>query len=146
MFISIGRLRSIISESILLEKYEKWIKREINKGHNSSDVTATRDFFVQHQNKFPDRDIFRWDAKDLEDYIKDNQNKFVSQRKARRGKYEKLFEDEQYLIVRPDNKQAARFWGTNTKWCITQEDANYHNLKSVLRFQHHQQLNCIVFQ
>jgi hypothetical protein len=33
----------------------------------------------------------------------------------------KLFEDDQWLLMRPESYDAARIYGANTRWCITQK-------------------------
>jgi len=109
-------------------KYKKWIEREEKKGYNRSDIVATLTFFDENSTKFEQRDIYQWDAHELEEYIKEKN--IASNRKKKiekRGTYKIVHEDQNFIVVRPDDKDAAAFWGVDTKWCLTMLDAHYYD-------------------
>lgn len=118
-------------------KYNRWIERESKKGYDKKDLIPTVTFFDEHNIRFEKKDIYKWDGKELENYIKDNLEKLVLKRKSHRGKYNKVFEGskdggikyetDRFLIVEILDSESARFWGVGTKWCITMDGANYFN-------------------
>lgn len=115
-------------ELVSKSKYSKWIKREEEKGYKREDIIPTLAFFESNSSKFQERDIFKWDAKDLEDFIKDNN--IQSNRKLREKDKEnatKIFENDEWLIVHPNDVASCSFYGKGTKWCITMTTGNYFN-------------------
>lgn len=105
-----------------------WVKREVEKGYNEADVTATLQVFEQKKSMLPPnkRDIFAWDAKELEEFFKNTKSN-REKRNEDRGKYVKLYEDNRFLFVRVDDEVSAEYWGVGTKWCITSEGTSYYS-------------------
>ncbi|MFA5760084.1 MAG: hypothetical protein WC942_12145 [Clostridia bacterium] len=108
-------------------KKTDWITREIEKGYSKEDVQSTFKLFNARQQKFPvdKRNIFCWDAKELEDHLKEMSRECAKTND--RGKYMKLHDDDRFLLIRVDDEAAAAFWGLGTRWCITQSDSNYYS-------------------
>lgn len=104
-----------------------WINRELDKGYLKEDVQSTLELFSAKQQGLPvdKRDIFQWDAKDLEEYLKTIVKS--NEKLTDRGKYHKLCDTDRFLVVRVDDEAAAAFWGLGTKWCITQLNSNYYS-------------------
>lgn len=109
-------------------KKSDWIKREVKKGYTEADVNGTLVLFERKKNLLPveKRDIFIWDAKELEDFFKSTKSN-REKRSEDRGKYVKIIENDRFLIVRVDDEKAAEYWGVGTKWCITSEDTTYYS-------------------
>lgn len=106
--------------------HKKWLAREKEKGYKEADLVPSLSFFLKNKDKFNQRDIFKWDGKELEDFIKENQ--LVSNRQLRnenRGSFVKIIETDRFLVVRPDDKEAAAYWGKGTKWCITMLESGH---------------------
>jgi len=106
-----------------------WIKREVQKGYVEADVVATLSYFQNNKYKFKERDIFKYDASDLEKIIKEGNIKSSNDKKREnRGKYKIIKQTEEFVVVRPDDLTASAFWGLGTQWCITMTNAEYfHN-------------------
>ena len=44
---------------------------------------------------------------------------------AAKNDIEKLYEDDKWLVISPNSKEASMYWGNHTKWCTaTREDKN----------------------
>lgn len=107
-------------------KYRKWFEREMLKGYKREDIVPTALFFENNSTKFEQRDIFKWDAKELEDYIKEhNLCSARQERESDKANAVKLFEDNDWLVVRPNDAQSCTYYGKGTKWCITMTTGNY---------------------
>jgi|SRR5690606_31956854 len=91
-------------------KYLMWIAKQLDAGHNESDISATIKFFHNNTNRFIEKNINNYkDLKDLEDIVK---NIGLSKRKEREQKKsasEKIYEDDHTLVIRVDDKDAMIF-------------------------------------
>jgi hypothetical protein len=109
------------------KKYIIWFNRELDKGYKEEDLQGTIEFFHNNVKKFSQRDIFLWDGKDLENHIKEN--KMYSRRQFLKNKKnedtEKIYENDDFLVVCPKNKESSTIYGKGTKWCISMKGANY---------------------
>lgn len=108
-------------------KYLLWIAKQLKAGHDASDIGTTIQFFHENPNRFKEKDIHKYkDLKELEDLIKDMG---LSQRQTKEKDKEgaqKIFENEDFLCVRVDNKPAMIAYGAGTKWCTTMKDQHYY--------------------
>jgi hypothetical protein len=111
-------------------KIQDWVERELEKGYNEADVSATYELFQKKKQGMPKdkRDIFQWDAKELEEFFKDHKSS-SEKRIESKGKFVKIHEDEDILIVRADDRDASEFWGKGTRWCITGEGSYYSDYR-----------------
>jgi hypothetical protein len=111
-------------------KLQDWIGREVKKGYNEADVSATYELFQKKKQGMPKdkRDIFQWDAKELEEFFKDHKSS-SEKRIESRGTFVEMHEDDRFLIIRADDKAAAEFWGKGTRWCITGEGSYYSDYR-----------------
>jgi hypothetical protein len=111
-------------------KLQDWIGREVKKGYNEADVSATYELFQKKKKGMPKdkRDIFQWDAKELEEFFKDHKSS-SEKRIESRGTFVEMYKDDRFLIIRADDKAAAEFWGKGTRWCITGEGSYYSNYR-----------------
>jgi hypothetical protein len=108
-------------------KYLLWIAKQLKQGHNSSDISASLQFFHSNPDRFEEKDINKYkDLKTLEDLIKEMG---LSKRKEKEKDKEggvKIFENEDFLVVRVDDKPAMILYGADTKWCTTMKDHSYY--------------------
>lgn len=109
-------------------KYLLWIAQQLKNGHNAPDVSVSLQFFHENPDKFQEKDIHKYnDLKDLENLIKDLGG--LSKRKEKEKDKEgatKIFENDDFLCVRVDDKPAMIIYGANTKWCTTMKDQHYY--------------------
>jgi hypothetical protein len=107
-------------------KYLLWIASQLARGHNSPDISATLKYFDENIDKFSIKDIYKYqDLKDLESLVKEFgiSNRQVSKQEKEYGT--KIFEDENMLIIRADDKNSIIRYGAHTKWCVTMETESY---------------------
>lgn len=108
-------------------KYLLWIAKQLEAGHNESDISASLKFFHENSNRLMEKNINAYqDLKELEDLIK---NIGLSKRKERQRKKEasvKIYEDDNFLVMRIDDKDAMSLYGAETKWCTTMIDQTYY--------------------
>jgi len=108
------------------KKYLDWMCKQKIKGSSNSDIIATIQYFHKNMSRFEKKDINAYqDLKSLEDKVKEISLKQPSSIE-RKGNVKKLFEDDKFVVLRPDNKQAVISYGANTKWCITMFDSTYY--------------------
>lgn len=110
-------------------KYLKWSIKQLEKGTSVNDIIPSIDYFHKNTQKFKKKRIEQYKTlKELEDIVKE----ISAQRSNRELKKdlkkgaEKLYEDDRYLLVRPDTKEAVMFYGRDTRWCITMKDSDYY--------------------
>jgi hypothetical protein len=111
------------------KKYLTWIQRELKKEYKIEDLQGTVEFFHNNIDKFEEKDIFKWDGKQLEDHIKDTgmYSKRAVLKSKKEEDAEKIYEDDEWLVVCPKNLEACVTYGKGTKWCISMAGANYYN-------------------
>jgi hypothetical protein len=115
-----------MSELLTKPKYRKWMEREIKKGYKEEDLSPTLQFFAENITKFNNRDIYAWDGRDLENFIKENNLKSArKEREEDKSNAQKIFEDSNWLVVIPNDKEACSYYGSGTKWCITMTSGDY---------------------
>ena len=114
--------------SSVKQKYVEWAVKQLRLGHSINDIIPTLNFFDKNVSKFENRDINSYDLKSLENTVKSIGSKSsVSQdrKEAKISGAEKLYEDDNLLLLHIKSKEASVCYGSGTKWCITMKDANY---------------------
>src|SRR5690606_36316597 len=112
----------------MIEQYTSWIDKQITSGHKEPDVIACLDYFLKHKAKFEDKHLLNYDAKVLEDKIKEIEfskvNKLVVNLEENKD-YVLIHSDNEYNIFRIHSKKACVELGKGTQWCITMKDTDY---------------------
>lgn len=108
-------------------KYLLWIAKQLKAGHDPSDISSSLQFFHKNPDRFKEKDIHKYkDLKQLEDLIKDmGLSKRQEKAKDKEGACT-IFENEEFLVVRVDDKPAMILYGAETKWCTTMKDQTYY--------------------
>lgn len=109
-------------------KYLDWAVKQLKLGHKPEDIIPTLRYFDANISRFEQKDINKYDLKSLENTVKDLSTKVSRSQKTRDAKIngaEKLYEDQDDLLLHIKNKEASVCYGAGTKWCITMEDASY---------------------
>lgn len=115
------------------KKYSEWIVKNIflqnkNKRDILEDLVTTHDYILRfdelaNKNQIKDKDInFYKNFNDLKIAVSE-----AEQMKSRRelvGEYEKVYEDSEYLMVKPLTEEASCRFGVDTKWCISAKRDN----------------------
>lgn len=108
-------------------KYLLWIAKQLKKGHNIPDISASIRYFHESPQRFEEKDINKYkDLKDLENLIKSMGLSKRQEREKDKEGAQKIFENDDFLCVRVDDKPAMITYGTNTKWCTTMKDQTYY--------------------
>lgn len=119
-------------------KYGKWLLNQYRQGHldmnNLSKVRNTIDFFNRYNRQLEVKDINQY--KNI-DQVYDNVKNFMEDpsqatsksdevRKIKEMGAEKVYEDNDWLIIVPKTREAAIYYGKGTKWCTASTDSyNY---------------------
>src|SRR5690606_11959513 len=110
------------------KQYTSWIEKQLTSGHKKPDVIASLDYFFKHKVKFQDKHLENYNAKTLENKIKEIEfskvNNLVVKLKENKD-YVLIHSDDEYNIFRIHSKKACIELGKGTKWCITMSKTNY---------------------
>ena len=116
----------------------RWIK---SREENPEMVTSSKESAEEVINAVDTFNRIRntFDIKDLYDYKSVSQlfqTLSAAQKKSRRQVSSredatKVFENDQFVIVVPESKEASCYYGAGTKWCVasTDTDSHYNNYK-----------------
>lgn len=108
-------------------KYLIWIAKQLDAGHNESDISATLKFFHNNIERFEEKNIGKYkDLKDLENLVKDMGLSKRKERESKKSASEKIYEDDHSVVIRVDDKEAMIYYGANTKWCTTMKHQTYY--------------------
>jgi hypothetical protein len=109
-------------------KYVDWSVKQILRGHSLNDIIPTVELFNRKQMVLKQTDINKYeDLKELEDLLKAlPESKRQEKQKAKASGSTKLYEDENFLFIRINSKQACVEYGKGTIWCITMESASFY--------------------
>lgn len=121
-------------------KYSKWLLNLFKKNQlKLEDLYKVEEYletFDKYKNKFEIKDINKFKTlPQLYDVVKDyiDSDEATSKKdEIRRIKKdaEKVYEDNEWLVVIPKTKEAACFYGKNTQWCTAADNNNqfdYYN-------------------
>ena len=109
-------------------KYLVWCVKQLSQDFSINDLIPTIKFYDKNSSKFQSKDINSYKTlKDLENELKEigSKSKTELRKETKSEGSEKLFEDDQYVLLYIKNKDASVTYGAGTKWCITMRDANY---------------------
>jgi hypothetical protein len=82
--------------------------------------------FDKYQSQLEKKDINQYkDFTELKSALKPFVEK--EEQKKLEGQIKKIYEDDRYLVLIPETKDAACKYGSNTKWCVTMKGTNYYD-------------------
>lgn len=109
------------------QKYLLWIAKQLSSGHNATDISQTLKFFHENTSKFKVKDIVKYkDLKDLEDLVKEFGLSNRQIKESDKEGSEKIFEDDNLMVIRVDDKKSMMIYGAGTRWCTTMQDQSYY--------------------
>ena len=115
-------------ENTVHPKYLEWCVKQLTQNFSINDLIPTIKLYDKNSTKFQSKDINTYKTlKDLEDELKEigSKSKTELRKETKSEGSEKLFEDDQYVLLYIKNKDASVTYGAGTKWCITMRDAKY---------------------
>jgi len=81
--------------------------------------------FDKYQSQLEKKDINQYkDFTELKSALKPFLEK--EEQKKLEGQIKKIYEDDRYLVLIPETKDAACKYGSNTKWCVTMKDRGHY--------------------
>lgn len=114
-------------------KYTDFILKNLhtNPTHFYEDVESAVDFvklFDKYQSKLTKKDINQY--KSIEELSKAldiilQQEKEKEEEKRAEKEVKKIYEDDQFLVVKPKTELASCKYGANTKWCVTSKGSGH---------------------
>ena len=111
------------------QKYLDWEIRVLESGKAlKKEIADVADLFHKHRAKLQHKDINQYvNFTGLRDELFKLENKGTrkEQRDVAKAGTHEIFRNENVLVLRVDNRRAAREYGKGTKWCITMEDVGY---------------------
>lgn len=117
------------------KQYLQWlVLRYIAGNYRYEDISRIRKAlsgFTQYKNRLQQKDINQYKGiVDVEDAVEPFLDKPASNREEKKlikGEAQKLYEDDETLLIIPKTEEAACYYGSNTKWCTAAKEDNYFN-------------------
>jgi len=113
------------------QKYLDWIVSQLVKGESQEELVNSINLFDRKLPALAEeyRDISKFNSlEELNKVLKDLENKVRRTVEVKDESAKKLFENERYVLIRPDTHLAACSFGSGTRWCVTsQEVPHYEN-------------------
>lgn len=114
-------------------KYTDFILKNLhtNPINFNEDVESAVDYvkmFDKYQSKLPKKDINQYKSiKELSQSLDIilQQEKEKEEEKRAEKEVKKIYEDDQFLIVKPKTELASCKYGANTKWCVTSKGSGH---------------------
>lgn len=106
-----------------------WAIKQVLDNYNISDIISTLKYFFKNITYFPQRDVNQYkNIKEIEDLSKQISAKRNEKIKGNVDPIEApiVWENEDFLLIRPETKNACINIGRGTQWCITMTDATYY--------------------
>ena len=111
-------------------KYTDFVLRTLTKGSEDLDmdvevaIQLIKDF-DKYQSQLDKKDINQYKSIiELENSLKPFKKKQIE--KEEEKKVERIYEDDKYLVIRPQSQDSACKYGSNTRWCITQKSGGHY--------------------
>jgi hypothetical protein len=98
--------------------YLEWMLEQISSGANIDEVEDLIKFYNRFKAKFKDINEYDFEtlSNDINDY-KDNEERMRSGGVI-------LYEDDDFILVRPDDRNACISYGRGTSWCVSSSETD----------------------
>lgn len=127
-------LKNFDNNSVAIGKFLPWVVKMYSKGEfEYTDLGLVNNYlkdFVEKSHKLEKKDINSYKSlEELNNALKDIKDVKGSREAKRDAKSsaEKVYEDDEWVIIAPHTKEAAIQYGKGTKWCTAALNANYFN-------------------
>ncbi|MCZ2224630.1 MAG: hypothetical protein LC122_13475 [Chitinophagales bacterium] len=111
------------------DKYLTYATKQLVSGQALiNEISDVINLFHKHVNRLDEKDINKWNFTELRDKLFELDNiksKTKTKNEIKTSGGEKIFEDNQCIVLRIITKAAACFYGSGTRWCVTMENQNY---------------------
>ena len=123
-------LSAILSNSVLQDtnyKYADFVLKNLTKNPSFDDIDVAMNLvrdFHRFQPNLEKKDINQYGGfEELDLLLSEPRNK--DEEKRMEGETEKVFEDDNFIVLRPLSLPASCRYGAGTKWCVTQKNADH---------------------
>jgi hypothetical protein len=94
----------------------------------ANEIKGAVEKFHKHSQRLKNKDINSYKtAKELSDAIDSLGQSKTSKKKQVKSGAERLYEDDDILIIRPETHEQVCLYGAGSKWCITEKDASHYS-------------------
>ena len=110
----------------LIEGYIADVRKDYEEQTLKDIKELIHDFHdLSERNQLENKDIYSYDSfESLEKAIKEGKSK-VTESQIKKKETKLLFEDENYIVIRPLSFRSSRFYGATTKWCTASDRDEY---------------------
>ena len=120
---------NLVLKSQFPDESKFWALKQVLEGFSSNDIIPTINYFHNNISKFEEKNINKYlNIKELENLVKEiNYNKIKNIRDDIDDTLSPIiYENDEYVLFRPENKDACVSLGRGTQWCITMKDSDYY--------------------
>lgn len=110
-------------------EFTNWMLNQLKSGYSIEDIIPTVEYLHKNRKLFSEQDINKYEnLKKLEDEVKNIESKKSQniEYKVQESERTPIWENNEYLLVRINSKNASQKYGKGTKWCITMSDVQYY--------------------
>lgn len=110
----------------LIESYINDVRNDYIKDSFKDIKELVTDFNdLCERNQIQNKDIYSYESfEELESIIKEGKAK-VTESQIKKRETKLLYEDDQFLVLRPLSLRSSRMYGATTKWCTSSERDDY---------------------
>jgi len=123
-------MSAILSNSVLQGtnyKYADFVLKNLTKNPSFDDIDVAIDLindFHRFQPNLEKKDINQYGSfEELDLVLSEPKNK--DEEKRMESETEKIYEDNDFIVIRPLSIPASCKYGAGTKWCVTQKNADH---------------------
>ena len=105
------------------KKYLEFGVKALKEGLSKEDAAEAIERFHKDGKRLDQKDINRWDPYDLVEALDGiGKSKRKTREEIKLSGGEKVYEDDQCIVVFPKDHATACFYGKSTQWCVTMDD------------------------
>lgn len=110
----------------LLEEYINEVRLDYKNTHLKEITNLVNDFHdLAERNQIENKDIYSYPSfEELEKIIKEGKSK-ITESQIKKSETKILYEDDNYIVVRPLSIRSSRLYGSTTTWCTASDRDDY---------------------
>ena len=108
-------------------KYTDFVLKHLHPNSSTDEVEDLVELvkdFDRYSSQFPKKDINQYvSLNELKSVVEFVRNKKLT--KELEGQVNKIYEDDKFLVVKPNTEESSCKYGSNTKWCVTSKGSGH---------------------